>query len=61
MILDGYWKLELKKSIDALRFWRKVAGGLHTDFADHQVNGRHAPLDEAVQKVGQSVKIHCLI
>jgi hypothetical protein len=38
MILDGHWKLELKKSINALRFWRKVAGGLHTDFADHQVN-----------------------
>ena len=38
MILDGYWKLELKKSIDALRFWRKVAGLLHTEFFDHQVN-----------------------
>lgn len=38
MILDGYWKLELKKSIDALRFWRKVAGVIHTDFTDHQVN-----------------------
>lgn len=38
MILDGYWKLELKKSIDALRFWRKVAGAVHTDFTDHQVN-----------------------
>ena len=38
MILDGYWKLELKKSIDMLRFWRKVAGMLHTDFTDHQVN-----------------------
>lgn len=24
-------------------------------------NGRYAPLDKAVQKVGQSVKIHCLI
>ena len=38
MILDGYWKLELKKSIDMLRFWRKVDGWLHTDFADHQIN-----------------------
>lgn len=38
MILDDYWKLELKKSIDALRFWRKVAGLLHTEFFDHQVN-----------------------
>ena len=36
--MDGYWKLELKKSIDALRFWRKVAGVIHTDFTDHQVN-----------------------
>ena len=38
MLSDGYWKLELKKSIDALRFWRKAAGVIHTDFTDHQVN-----------------------
>ena len=38
MILDGYWKLELKRSIDTLRFWRKVSGVLHTNFTDHQVN-----------------------
>lgn len=38
MILDGYWKSELRKSVVALRFWRRVAGAVHTGFASHQVN-----------------------
>lgn len=38
MLSDGYWKLELKKIIHALRFWRKIAGALHMKFFEHQVN-----------------------
>ena len=38
MILDGYWKLELDKSIKALRFWRKAAGRVWGKHLEHQVN-----------------------
>jgi hypothetical protein len=36
--LDGYWKLELNKSIKALRFWRKAAGRVWGKRLEHQVN-----------------------
>ena len=38
MLSDGYWKLELKRTIRVLRFWRKMAGGLQTARLEHQIN-----------------------
>ena len=38
MLSHGYWKLELKRTIRALRFWRKMAGGLQTARLEHQIN-----------------------
>lgn len=57
MILDGYWKLELKKSIDALRFWRKAAGLLHMDYFDHQVNRQILYSAMIVRKIIEDEKL----
>ena len=38
MLSHGYWKLELKRTIRVLRFWRKMAGGLQTARLEHQIN-----------------------
>ena len=37
MILDGYWKLELKRYVRRLRFWGRLCGGTGT-YSEHQVN-----------------------
>lgn len=37
MILDGYWKNELKKLIKELRFWQKFSNW-HADFFEHKIN-----------------------
>ena len=37
MILDGFWKAELKQYAQRLKFWGKQRGGIGT-YAEHQVN-----------------------
>lgn len=37
MILDGYWKKELKHNIHILKLWMKLSKAFH-DYAKHQIN-----------------------
>ena len=38
MILDGYWKRELKTSINLLKLWKSVSTVFDTDYVMHKAN-----------------------
>lgn len=38
MLLDGYWKHEIKKSISSIRRWHWLSGVIHGGWIEHQLN-----------------------